>query len=80
MNFVKEKTPSNATLSDGYAWILSLEIDNETYQISDWTAMNGYNFRFTFELWTWQTETDAFGYGCTPTVQSRQPGCNYGST
>ncbi len=54
---------SNATLSDGNMRILSLEIDNETYQILDWTAVNGYNFRFTFELWTWQTETDAFGYG-----------------
>ena len=54
---------SNATQSGGTTRIVTLQIDNETYQISDWSARNGYNFRLIFELWTWQTESNAFEYG-----------------
>lgn len=53
----------NATESRGVTQILVLEIDNQTYQIPDWSATNGYNFRMIFELWTWQTKLDAFGFG-----------------
>jgi hypothetical protein len=54
---------SNATLTSGSTRILNLEINNETYQISDWSARNGYNFRLIFELWTWQTDSNAFVFG-----------------
>ncbi|MGA2973228.1 MAG: hypothetical protein ABSE39_11505 [Candidatus Bathyarchaeia archaeon] len=54
---------SNATQNGGTTRILTLQIDNETYQISDWSARNGYNFRLIFELWTWQTDINAFEYG-----------------
>jgi uncharacterized membrane protein len=54
---------SNATLTGGFTRILNLEINNETYQISDWTARDGYNFRLIFELWTWQTDSNAWGFG-----------------
>lgn len=54
---------SNATQSGKTMHILALQIDNETYTISDWSASNGYNFRLIFELWTWQTDSNAFEYG-----------------
>lgn len=56
-------TISNATQSDGTTRILTLHIDNDSYQISDWSSRNGYNFRLIFELWTWQTDNNAFEYG-----------------
>lgn len=56
-------TITNATLSNGSVRILGLEIDNETYQISDWAAVNGYDFRLIFELWVWQTDSNAFQFG-----------------
>lgn len=54
---------SNATQSGGTTRILTLQIDNATFQISDWSATNGYNFRLIFELWVWQTDSNAFEYG-----------------
>ena len=54
---------TNVKLSSGVMRILSLEIDNETYQISNWTAANGHDFRLIFELWTWDTNTSAFQFG-----------------
>ena len=51
---------SNATLTGESIRILALEVNNQTYQIADWSAEKGYNFRLIFELWTWQTESSAF--------------------
>jgi uncharacterized membrane protein len=54
---------SNATSIDGSTRVVTLQINNETYQISDWSASNGYNFRLIFELWTWQTESNTYEFG-----------------
>ena len=54
---------SNATSIDGSTRVLTLQINNEAYQISDWSASNGYNFRLIFELWTWQTDRNGFEFG-----------------
>jgi hypothetical protein len=54
---------SNATSNSGSTRILTMQINNESYPATSWSASNGYNFRLIFELWTWQTDTSAFGYG-----------------
>ena len=54
---------SNATQSSGTTRILTLQINNQAYEVSGWSARNGYNFRLIFELWTWQTDINAFEYG-----------------
>jgi len=54
---------SNATATSGSTSILAARIDNETYQISNWSATNGLNFRVILELWVWQTDTNAFEFG-----------------
>jgi len=54
---------SNATSSSGSTRILTVQINNESYPATSWSASNGYNFRLIFELWTWQTDTNTFGYG-----------------
>ena len=53
----------NITQSGAARRILTLQINNETYNISSWSATNGLNFRLIFELWTWQTDSNAFEYG-----------------
>ena len=47
----------------GSTRILTLQINNETYQLQDCSASNGHNFRMIFELWTWQTDANAFEFG-----------------
>jgi hypothetical protein len=54
---------SNVSLYQGSVHILMLQINNETYQISDWSANNGYNFRLIFELWTWNVDTANYQIG-----------------
>lgn len=57
---------SNVTLTNGLARILTVQINNETYQIPDWSASNGgYHFRLIFELWTWQTDSNGYEFGWT---------------
>jgi uncharacterized membrane protein len=51
---------TNASTISGSTRILTIRINNQTYQTSDWSANNGYNFRLIFELWTWQAESNAF--------------------
>jgi uncharacterized membrane protein len=46
----------------GSTRILTLQINNETYQLQDSSASNGRNFRLTFELWTWQANDFEFGW------------------
>ena len=43
--------------------ILQLGINNQTFQLQDSSATNGHNFRFTIELWTWNTESQALQFG-----------------
>jgi hypothetical protein len=54
---------TNATTNAGSIHVLRIQINNETYQISNWSATNGYDFRVILELWVWQTNTNAFEYG-----------------
>ena len=61
----------NATKNGGSMRILALQINNETYQISDWSASEGYNFRLIFELWTWQTDSNRFEFGWNTDGQHR---------
>jgi hypothetical protein len=56
---------TDAVSVGGSTRILVLQIDNATYQIQDVSASNGHNFRLILELWTWQTETNAFEFGWT---------------
>jgi len=53
----------DAVLSGSATHILTLQINNETYQIQDSSASDGHNFRLIFELWTWQTEASTFEFG-----------------
>ena len=54
---------TNATRTAGSIHILRIQIDNETYKISNWSANNGYNFRLILELWVWQTNTNMLTFG-----------------
>lgn len=56
---------SNATTTEGSVRILTMQIDNETYQIPNWSARSGYNFCLIFEIWTWQTDSNTFEFGWT---------------
>jgi hypothetical protein len=54
---------TNATTRAGSTRILTIQINNETYQIPSWSATNGYNFRVILELWVWQTNTNTLEFG-----------------
>jgi uncharacterized membrane protein len=54
---------TNAGLVNNTMHILTVEINGETFQVVDCSARSGYNFRLIFELWTWDTNTDAFQFG-----------------
>ena len=54
---------SNATATSRSIRILTVQINNETYEVSSWSAANGYNFRVILELWVWQTDTNTFEFG-----------------
>lgn len=54
---------SDAVSVNGSTRILALQFNNETYQLQDCSASGGHNFRLIFELWTMQTDTDAFQFG-----------------
>jgi hypothetical protein len=62
---------SDAASVGGATRITTLQINNETYQIQDWSATSGYNFRLIFELWTWQTDKNAFELGWTTSGEHR---------
>jgi uncharacterized membrane protein len=55
----------NATVTGTSAYILTIRINNSTYQVSDWSSTGGYNFRFIFELWTWQAGSNGYEFGWT---------------
>jgi len=54
---------TNSTSSDGSTHITGLRINNATYQLTNWSATKGNNFRIVFELWTWQIDDSAFEFG-----------------
>jgi len=56
-------TITNATTTAGTIHIIRMQINNETYQIPNWSANNGYNFRLILELWVWQTNTNTLTFG-----------------
>jgi uncharacterized membrane protein len=53
---------SGAVSVNGSTRILALQFNNETYQLQDCSASGGHNFRLIFELWTLQTEANAFEF------------------
>lgn len=53
----------NATTSGGVTRVLGLEINNQTYPVVGLGAQNGFNLRFIIELWTWNVDSDSFGFG-----------------
>ena len=53
----------NATTAAGSVHILRIQVNNETYQISNWSANDGYNFRLILELWVWQTNLNMLTFG-----------------
>lgn len=80
MRFLQEnetyETPFVWSITDaasiaGSTHIVTLQINNETYQIQDCSAINGDNFRLIFELWTWQTDANGFGFGWTASGEHR---------
>ena len=54
---------TNDTTTAGTTRILTVQINNQTYQTSDWSALKGYNFRLILELWVWQGDTNTFEFG-----------------
>lgn len=62
---------TNATSTAGSMRIVTARINNETYQIPDWSATNGLNFRIILELWVWQTNTNAFEFGWSSNGERR---------
>jgi hypothetical protein len=53
----------NASNAEGSVRILALQISNQTILLSEPWARNGYNFRFIFELWVWDTDFANFQFG-----------------
>ena len=62
---------TNVTTTTGSAHILTVQINNQTYQISDWSALKGYNFRLILELWVWQGDTNTFEFGWGNSAERR---------
>lgn len=62
---------SDAVSSGNSTRILTLQVNNETYQTQDWSATDGHNFRLILELWTWQTDSNAFEFGWTASGEHR---------
>jgi hypothetical protein len=54
---------SNMTSSGGVTRILGLQLNNQTIQMLDSSAQNGYNFRLIIELWTWNVDSSSFEFG-----------------
>ena len=62
---------TNATKFAGSIHVLTIEINNQTYQTSDWSAIKGYNFRLILELWVWQGNTNTFEFGWGSSAERR---------
>jgi hypothetical protein len=53
----------NASNAERSVRILALQINNQTILLSEPWARTGYNFRFIFELWVWDTDSANFQFG-----------------
>jgi hypothetical protein len=62
---------TNVTTTAGTTHILTVQINNQTYQTSDWSALKGYNFRLILELWVWQRNTNTFEFGWGSSAERR---------
>jgi hypothetical protein len=51
------------TVANGSTRITQLQINNQTYQLPNSMAQNGYNFRIIIELWTMQSDTGTLQFG-----------------
>jgi hypothetical protein len=56
---------TNAITTAGSVHILRIQINNETYNVSNWSANGGYDFRLVLELWVWQTKSNMLTFGWT---------------
>ena len=54
---------TDATMVGDSVYILEFQINNETYQLQDASAIGGRNFRVIFELWVWDTGFKSFQFG-----------------
>ncbi len=54
---------TEAEVVDGYVWVLELQISDQTYRVANVMAVDGYNFRFIIELWTWEAQSDSLQLG-----------------
>ena len=64
-------TITDAISTGGSTHLLTLQFNNETYQLQDCTASGGYNFRLIFELWTLQPDADTFQFGWVASGEHR---------
>jgi len=53
----------NADMVRGSTRILEMQINNETYQVPNLTAVDGHNFRVILELWTWEPSSETLQFG-----------------
>jgi len=53
----------NADMLGGSTRIVEMQINNETYQVPEVTAVDGHNFRLILELWTWETQSGTLQFG-----------------
>ena len=70
------ETPFVWTITDAISTgssthLLTLQLNNATYQLQDCTASGGYNFRLIFELWTLQPDADTFQFGWVTSGEHR---------
>jgi uncharacterized membrane protein len=64
-------TITDAVSTGGSTRLLTLQFDNETYELQDSTASGGINFRLIFELWTLQVDSKTFQFGWTASGEHR---------
>jgi hypothetical protein len=62
---------ANATKTANSTRIIIMQINNQLYEPSDWSAFKGYNFRLILELWVWQPNTNTFEFGWSNSGQRR---------
>jgi hypothetical protein len=53
----------NTDTVEGSTRILEIQINNETYQVPNLTAIDGYNFRVIVELWSWEPQSETLQFG-----------------
>lgn len=61
----------SVSTAQGSTRIVALQVNNQTVLLSDPSARNGYDFRFVFELWTWDTDLANFQFGWFAPIEHR---------